>query len=223
MWSAVEVVGIVEARGGETDCFYNHVDAWYYAGSYRMFRMEDLTTAEWASLPIETQQSISKDTISGRKNVSPQNIYEVSQLYRCGALKAACIGLQCVGFRQDVYKSLLDQSATYTKQRVVVQTQAPKVSDQVLTSVASRSKTPDITRLVVPPPPFLRSSSASSAEGILWNTRAGNNTLSPLAKTKNILGGGEKRPTRPPADGKENMDPNITASMAALAISCGRK
>ena len=59
----------------------------------------------------QTTQAIIKDTLSARKNTSPQNIYEVGQLYAAGALKAACIGLQCVGFNKTMYHAVLEQAA----------------------------------------------------------------------------------------------------------------
>ena len=54
---------------------------------------------------------IIKETLTGRKNLSAQNNYETSQLYAAGALKVACIGLQCVGFNEGLYRGLLDHAA----------------------------------------------------------------------------------------------------------------
>ena len=34
-------------------------------------------------------------------------MYETGQLYAAGALKVACIGLQCIGFNEDLYRDLL--------------------------------------------------------------------------------------------------------------------
>jgi hypothetical protein len=51
---------------------------------------------------------IIKETLSGRKNTSPQNIYETGQLYAAGALKVACVGLQCVGFNNAMYRAILE-------------------------------------------------------------------------------------------------------------------
>lgn len=53
---------------------------------------------------------ITKETLAGRKNLSAQNSYETNQLYAAGALKAACIGLQCVGFNEGLYRGLLDHA-----------------------------------------------------------------------------------------------------------------
>lgn len=61
----------------------------------------------------QTAQAIVKDTISSRKNTSPQNVYEVTQLYAAGALKVACVGLQCVGFNNAMYKALLEQASKF--------------------------------------------------------------------------------------------------------------
>lgn len=47
--------------------------------------------------------------------MSPQNTYEVNQLYSAGALRIACVGLQCVGFNQEVYKSVLEHAAKFTQ------------------------------------------------------------------------------------------------------------
>lgn len=57
--------------------------------------------------PFQTTQALVKETLLHRKNTSPQNVYETGQLYVAGALKAACIGLQCIGFNSEVYKALL--------------------------------------------------------------------------------------------------------------------
>lgn len=52
-----------------------------------------------------------KETLLGRKNTSPAVQYEASQLYSAGALKIACVGLQCVGFNSVLYHTLLEQAA----------------------------------------------------------------------------------------------------------------
>ncbi|KJA19103.1 hypothetical protein HYPSUDRAFT_168524 [Hypholoma sublateritium FD-334 SS-4] len=107
-WSAVDPVG---RMAKPTECFYHKEGVWYYAGLYKGFKMDVLTTKEWSQLPSETTSVIIKETIAARKNSSPQNTYETSQLYSSGALKVACVGLQCVGFNQDVYRSILEHSA----------------------------------------------------------------------------------------------------------------
>jgi hypothetical protein len=60
-------------------------------------------------------QAIVKDTLVGRKNLTAQNNYETNQLYSIGALKVACIGLQCVGFNEGLYRGLLDHAATFVQ------------------------------------------------------------------------------------------------------------
>lgn len=56
-------------------------------------------------------QVIIKETLAGRKNLTAQNNYETNQLYAAGALKVACIGLQCVGFNEGLYRGLSDHAA----------------------------------------------------------------------------------------------------------------
>jgi len=113
------------------ECFYNREGLWYYAGSYQAFQLEDLTLKEWTELPAEvwkwygarfctdldcqTANYLVKETISARKNVSPQNVYEVNQLYNAGALRIACVGLECVGFNQEVYKSVLEHAGKFSQ------------------------------------------------------------------------------------------------------------
>ncbi|KAL4065176.1 hypothetical protein J3A83DRAFT_4190594 [Scleroderma citrinum] len=106
-WASVDVIGHMKEP---TECFYNKDGKWYYAGTYRAFRMDDLTTQEWELLSTETTQALIKETLAARKNISPQNHYETSQLYAVGALRVACIGLQCVGFNDVVYRGILEQS-----------------------------------------------------------------------------------------------------------------
>lgn len=78
-----------------------------------------LRLSEIDIIPRLTQatQAIVKETISSRKNTSPQNVYEISQLYAAGALKVACVGLQCVGFNNAMYKALLDQAGTFSQSK----------------------------------------------------------------------------------------------------------
>lgn len=111
-WNTVD---IINRMNKPTECFFNKDGIWYYAGVYKAFRLDDITTKEWAELSTETTQAIVKETIAGRKNTSPQNVYEVTQLYAAGALKAACVGLQCVGFNNAMYKALLEQAGTFVQ------------------------------------------------------------------------------------------------------------
>ncbi|KAG1799380.1 uncharacterized protein HD556DRAFT_1458136 [Suillus plorans] len=107
-WTVADVIGTMDRP---TECFYNKDGKWYYAGVYKAFRMDDLTTEEWEALSIETTQTLIKETLAGRKNLSPQNLYETGQLYAVGALRVACIGLQCVGFSSAMYRAVLEQAA----------------------------------------------------------------------------------------------------------------
>ncbi|KDR82042.1 hypothetical protein GALMADRAFT_49446, partial [Galerina marginata CBS 339.88] len=111
-WAPVDVIGRMNKP---TECFYNKEGIWYYAGLYKAFRLDTLSPQEFVQLPSETTTAIVKETIAGRKNSSPQNTYETSQLYAAGALKVACVGLQCVGFNQEVYKSIIDHSIKFSE------------------------------------------------------------------------------------------------------------
>ncbi|KAI8974237.1 hypothetical protein BD414DRAFT_424545, partial [Trametes punicea] len=108
-WSAVDITAKLDKPTAE--CFFNKDGKWYYAGTYKFFRLEDLCPQEWECLSTETSQALIKETLAGRKNSSPQNVYETGQLYSAGALKVACIGLQCIGFNDVLYRGLLEHAA----------------------------------------------------------------------------------------------------------------
>ncbi|KAI1790446.1 hypothetical protein LXA43DRAFT_973631 [Ganoderma leucocontextum] len=111
-WTVADITGKLDKP---TECFYNKDGKWYYAGIYTSFRLDDLCPQEWVCLSQETSQALIKETLAGRKNTSPQNVYEAGQLYSVGALKVACIGLQCIGFNNTLYRSLLEHAAMCTQ------------------------------------------------------------------------------------------------------------
>ncbi|KAH9890491.1 hypothetical protein C8Q73DRAFT_735592 [Cubamyces lactineus] len=110
-WSVVDIAANLDKP---TECFFNKDGKWYYAGTYKSFRLEDLCPQEWECLSTETSHALIRETLAGRKNTSPQNVYETGQLYSAGALRVACIGLQCIGFNDLLYRSLLDHAAHCT-------------------------------------------------------------------------------------------------------------
>ncbi|KAF4578320.1 hypothetical protein EYR36_000127 [Pleurotus pulmonarius] len=158
-WNTVDVL---HKMSKPTDFFYNKNGHWYYAGVYKAFRMEDLTTKEWDALSTETTSAIVKDTILARRNSSPQNIYEVTQLYTCGALKVACIGLQCVGFNLAVFHALLDHATKYAH--------AAMSSKNGTSAPCSRSDTP------------LHSPVPTSGGVFPWSTTPINNAVAGLTE-----------------------------------------
>ncbi|KAI9069472.1 hypothetical protein FKP32DRAFT_1682906 [Trametes sanguinea] len=156
-WSAVDISAKLDKP---TECFFNKDGKWYYAGVYKSFRLEDLCTQEWECLSTETSQALIRETLAGRKNTSPQNGYETGQLYAAGALKVACIGLQCIGFNDALYRGLLEHAAHCTltgKWRATTHNQ-PYVSG-VATGLGL----------------------GSPAQGVAWNINANTMPISPPA------------------------------------------
>ncbi|RXW16121.1 hypothetical protein EST38_g9736 [Candolleomyces aberdarensis] len=111
-WNAVDVIGRMSKP---TECFYNHDGTWYYAGSYKAFYIDVVSTKEWEQFSPEATSAIIRETLAGRKSTTPQNNYETGQLYAAGALKLACIGLQCAGFNMDLYHSISDLATKFTQ------------------------------------------------------------------------------------------------------------
>lgn len=75
-------------------------------------RGKDRCVADCRSHIRQTAQAIIKETVAARKNTSPQNLYEISQLYGAGALKVGAVALQCVGFNNALYRAIIEQAAT---------------------------------------------------------------------------------------------------------------
>ncbi|KAL1742206.1 hypothetical protein HDZ31DRAFT_75657 [Schizophyllum fasciatum] len=92
-----------------TEFFFHKDGSWYYAGTYSCFRFPDLSVKEWSELSDEATQAIAKETLAARKNTSPQHFFEVKELYAVGALRVACVGLQCIGYNKQMHRALLDQ------------------------------------------------------------------------------------------------------------------
>ncbi|EED83673.1 predicted protein [Postia placenta Mad-698-R] len=106
-WTAADIDSKLDKP---TECFYNKDGKWYYAGVYKAFWLDQLSTHEWDALSTETAQALIKETLAGRRNTSAQNAYETGQLYAAGALKVGCIGLQCIGFNEGLYVMVMEQA-----------------------------------------------------------------------------------------------------------------
>ncbi|KAG5642805.1 hypothetical protein DXG03_002089 [Asterophora parasitica] len=208
-WNAVDVISRMNKP---TECFFNKDGAWYYAGVYKAFRLADLTTKEWAELPIESTQAIVKETIAARKNTSPQNVYEITQLYAAGALKTACVGLQCVGFNNAMYKALLEQARLFA--------QSKWVASAAMVSVGTAAKASPAPASVVVPGEGLGSGSAwNTAVGVTAAGEAGDaagagcvpKLGTPATLASIVAGGGMKAAT-----GAEGGD--VAAGLAAMSL-----
>lgn len=169
----------------------------------------------------QTISTIVKETISARKNSSPQNTYETSQLYAAGALKVACIGLQCVGFNQEVYKSIIDHSIKFSETKWkslaaagVSSPLTPQATHASSGGTPSPSvKTPVVARYLHRTPNYLGSGNSSSGSpcpsshlgtptgslglgSSLWNiSNASASPVSIDAAAKKVFEGGENLAT----------------------------
>ncbi|KAI6009573.1 hypothetical protein F5J12DRAFT_782077 [Pisolithus orientalis] len=102
-WSPVDVLGHIREA---TECSYHKDGKWYYACTYKAFRMDDLTTQEVGfALDRGTgynSRAVIKETFAGREDVPPQNTHETGQVYATGTLRVSCVGLQYIGFNDAV-------------------------------------------------------------------------------------------------------------------------
>ena len=93
-WVAVDAIGHMKEPTGThsemaamsltctvflAECFYNKNGKWYYAGTYRAFRMDDLTTREWASLSTEVYKT---STFSSSLNLNMNPLSRVVRPHR---------------------------------------------------------------------------------------------------------------------------------------------
>ncbi|KAF9481346.1 hypothetical protein BDN70DRAFT_855397 [Pholiota conissans] len=226
-WSAVDPIGRMIKP---TECFYHKEGIWYYAGSYKAFKMDILTTKEWSQLPAETTSAIIRETIAARKNSSPQNTYETSQLYASGALKVACIGLQCVGFSQDIYKAILEHSAklneTKWKSLIVAPPSGSNPTTPTSVGTALTANVPKPAPTKVPGVPrnvqrIVGSGSIVSAVGSP-NTSQGPPTVSQLSGAPMANAGVGNGISMAPlllGSGNPNMNKSIWAPNAAIGSS----
>lgn len=73
---------------------------------------------DWVlTLHKKSVSTIVKETLVGRKNISPQNTYETTQLYAVGALRVTCVGLHCIGFNQEIYKAILEHAGKFSESK----------------------------------------------------------------------------------------------------------
>ncbi|KAJ2929854.1 hypothetical protein H1R20_g7243, partial [Candolleomyces eurysporus] len=116
-----------------------------------------LTAHRWNAVDVIGRMSKPTETLAGRKSTTPQNNYETGQLYAAGALKLACIALQCVGFNMDLYHSISELATKFTQAKWKTAV-AMNSSNSMSPSVGSTSSS------VVGTPPI--SGSSSSFSGI---------------------------------------------------------
>lgn len=173
---------------------------------------------------LQATSAIIKETLAARKNSSPQNTYETSQLYSSGALKVICIGLQCVGFNQDIYKAILEHSARLNETKwkslmalaaVGSPSSAPVTGTTTLPTggISKTPKTPGVPHHVQ------RASSVVGAAGSPINSQ-GPSAVSQLSSTPTNIGAGN--PTIPVGSTKPaiwNVVPNVVAPSVASSGS----
>ena len=155
----------------------------------------------------QTTTAIIKETLSGRKNSSPQNTYETSQLYGVGALRVACVGLQCVGFSRAIYEGLMEHSQTWKGKMVVggaLPVQSPGPSTLGIGGYRGMGMMPTpaspSTPLLSPGPGLSPGSSVwnSSSPGTPWSVVSAGAAMS--ADKGSVSGKGRER---------ENVDPLV--------------
>ncbi|KAG1783825.1 hypothetical protein EV702DRAFT_17518 [Suillus placidus] len=83
-------------------------------GRYRAHRVEPLTVEEWLTLPEKVRFKYCETT--QRKAKDSRSVEGISAAYERGELRAPCVKLTCLDFKEDLYKELkarkLDQTNT---------------------------------------------------------------------------------------------------------------
>jgi len=146
---------------------------------------------------LQTTQAIVKETIVGRRNTSPQNIYEINQLYTAGALKVACIALQCVGFNNGMYAALLEQARIFTHSKwASTHTNASMITGKVS------------------PAPTLSAGGGPLGSGSAWNASSGGGAIGVVSGR-----GGRSVFNSSPLEGlTTSVSPEVLGSMAAMSL-----
>ncbi|TFK20120.1 hypothetical protein FA15DRAFT_625850 [Coprinopsis marcescibilis] len=201
-WNAVDVIG---RMAKPTECFYNNEGTWYYAGSYRAFMIDVVSTKEWESLSNETTSALIKETLAARKNCTPQTTYETGQLYAAGALKLACVGLQCVGFNQEVYHSVSELSAK------LLQSAAAVAAAAVSAAAACASSRP----LSVPSPIVATTALATRSGNI--SPAVGTPAMGTCKATNLLSSSSSPSPNKAGAPGSTNTTPTGVKTAGTLS------
>ncbi|KAH7099837.1 hypothetical protein BKA62DRAFT_772175 [Auriculariales sp. MPI-PUGE-AT-0066] len=97
-WREVDVVGPFNKP---TECFYRVQESnYHYAGIYRGSRLADVSPEEYMTFSSEMKEALVDATLRDRRAVAPQLRLDVKQLYELGALKIACVAMQCTGYNK---------------------------------------------------------------------------------------------------------------------------
>ncbi|KAG2350490.1 hypothetical protein BDR05DRAFT_26106 [Suillus weaverae] len=73
-------------------------------GRYRAHRVEPLTVEEWLTLPEKVRFKYCETT--QRKAKDTRSVEDISAAYERGELRAPCVKLTCLDFKEDLYKKL---------------------------------------------------------------------------------------------------------------------
>lgn len=76
-------------------------------GRYRAHRVEPLTVEEWLTLPEKVRSKYCETT--QRKAKDSRSVEGISAAYERGELRAPCVKLTCLDFKEDLYKKLKAQ------------------------------------------------------------------------------------------------------------------
>ncbi|KAG0708985.1 hypothetical protein DFH29DRAFT_890000 [Suillus ampliporus] len=76
-------------------------------GRYQAHRVEPLTVAEWQTLPEKVRSKYCETT--QRKAKDSRSIEGISAAYDSGELRAPCVKLTCIDFKEDLYNNLKAQ------------------------------------------------------------------------------------------------------------------
>ncbi|KAG1755160.1 uncharacterized protein EDB91DRAFT_277238 [Suillus paluster] len=73
-------------------------------GRYQAHRVEPLTVAEWQSLPDNVRSKYCETT--QRKSKDSRSVEDINAAYESGELRAPCVKLTCIDFKENLYNSL---------------------------------------------------------------------------------------------------------------------
>ncbi|KAG2129886.1 hypothetical protein DEU56DRAFT_486734 [Suillus clintonianus] len=76
-------------------------------GRYEAHRVEPLTVDEWLTLPEKVRSKYCETT--QRKSKDSRSVEGLSAAYEAGELRAPCVKLTCLDFKEDLYKQLKAQ------------------------------------------------------------------------------------------------------------------
>ncbi|KDQ49371.1 hypothetical protein JAAARDRAFT_42934 [Jaapia argillacea MUCL 33604] len=113
-------VTIQNLVGQTKDLFFTRQANTYYAGTYTFLELPNMGQKECQRLDKGVHGYLIGRTIPQRASVPPLIASLIEEMYQLGIIHPVCVGMQCVGFNQELYTKLLNDMPKSLKRKTPV-------------------------------------------------------------------------------------------------------